>query len=332
MSGESAWAHDARGGDGRPLAERLTSPCIRPLFSLVGSELDSSSPLFSTMNGGMSYCQNCGTGLDAGVNFCPKCGQQIAAAPAPTAAPVAPKPSVQAATASKASVQQKAKRRPRLVLLVFTLGLWASVPWAIRLWRRGNRGGAIAIGVANAFVLVILIAALASGNKTSPSAGAQPASSTTATSAVSPAPAPAPAPKKLTSKQKYIRDHGADANRVQANILLVTIAVTQAKTSGDLTAVAEAAQTAHDNLNNIRQDFATTSSISCPTCSLGDAALELFTAANDLKNSMGALVSYTGNPNPATLAHFNSQYGTAKTEWDEGVNAIWGGRKDKPTL
>jgi hypothetical protein len=54
--------------------------------------------------------------------------------------------------------------------------------------------------------------------------------------------------------------------------------------------------------------------------------------ANDLKNSMGALVAYTGDPNSATLAHFNSQYGSARTEWNEGVNAIWAGEKNKPTI
>ena len=52
--------------------------------------------------------------------------------------------------------------------------------------------------------------------------------------------------------------------------------------------------------------------------------VELFTAANDLKNAMGAVASYTGNPNPATLAHFTTQYQNAVGEWDDSVKTIWG--------
>jgi hypothetical protein len=34
------------------------------------------------------------------------------------------------------------------------------------------------------------------------------------------------------------------------------------------------------------------------------AAVEIFSSADGLKNAMGAMVAYTGNPNPATLPHF----------------------------
>jgi hypothetical protein len=38
---------------------------------------------------------------------------------------------------------------------------------------------------------------------------------------------------------------------------------------------------------------------------------------------MGSLVSYTGNPNPATLAQFTTKYQNAKSEWNDGVRTIW---------
>ena len=53
------------------------------------------------------------------------------------------------------------------------------------------------------------------------------------------------------------------------------------------------------------------------------AALQVFTSANSLKNAMGALVAFAGNPGAATLAHFTSQYTPAKEEWDAGVSTIW---------
>ena len=56
---------------------------------------------------------------------------------------------------------------------------------------------------------------------------------------------------------------------------------------------------------------------------VGNAALEIFSSANNLKNAMGALVAYTGNPNPATLAHFSTQYQPAVAEWNKGIEAMW---------
>jgi hypothetical protein len=34
-------------------------------------------------------------------------------------------------------------------------------------------------------------------------------------------------------------------------------------------------------------------------------------------------VAYTGNPNPATLAHFTTQLEAAKAKWNQGVDEIW---------
>jgi hypothetical protein len=50
----------------------------------------------------------------------------------------------------------------------------------------------------------------------------------------------------------------------------------------------------------------------------------MFVGAKDLKNSMGALVAYLGNPNRATFARFTNEYEQAVAEWDAGVRIVWG--------
>ncbi len=91
------------------------------------------------------------------------------------------------------------------------------------------------------------------------------------------------------------------------------------KTDADLYQIAQGAQEAHDALDAVRQSFADSGGDG----SLGDAELDVFSAANDLKNSMGALVAYAGDSNPATLAHFTSQFGEARAQWNHGVRVIW---------
>jgi glycosidase len=93
----------------------------------------------------------------------------------------------------------------------------------------------------------------------------------------------------------------------------------------------QGARNAHDNPDNVRQNFAlqTTSD-----GALGNDETEVFAAANDLKNAMGAAVAYTGNPNAATLAQFTTKYQTAVAEWNSGVSDIWktAGSAKPPTL
>ena len=122
----------------------------------------------------------------------------------------------------------------------------------------------------------------------------------------------------------YIDKHGADANRVQANVMIVQIAVLDFQkhpTQSKLDALAIAAQDAHDRIDDLRQNFADSGS---------NAQLNVFMGANDLKNSMGALVDYAGTQNAATLAHFHSQYTTARSEWNSGVRSIWRTAKREP--
>lgn len=82
---------------------------------------------------------------------------------------------------------------------------------------------------------------------------------------------------------------------------------------------AQLAQQAHDSIDGVRDDFATGDD----SGALENAEAEMFDAANGLKNSMGAVVAYTGNPNPATLASFTTQYQPATAEWNDGVRKLW---------
>jgi hypothetical protein len=60
------------------------------------------------------------------------------------------------------------------------------------------------------------------------------------------------------------------------------------------------------------------------------AGADLTSAVNEFKNSMAALGTYTGNPNPSTLASFTNQYQTAVADWDSSVQAIYAGTASTP--
>jgi hypothetical protein len=143
--------------------------------------------------------------------------------------------------------------------------------------------------------------------------------------------------KSQTPKQQaqgYIKSMSRDVNTVQASVESVqagmVILSKGGVTADALNQFAQLAQQAHDSIDAVRQDFATTDT----SGNLGNSEVELFAAANDLKNAMGAVVAYTGNPNPATLAHVTSQYQNAVGEWDDGVTTVWSiaGESKPPTL
>ena len=179
------------------------------------------------------------------------------------------------------------------------------------------------IGCGGLIGLIILIAILVAvfGGKSKPSTA--PPTTTTAAPSI---------PANEAAARSYIRDHGGDSYRVQANLLNVQLAVGEAVRSATQTNIyklAQTAQTAHDNLDAIRSNFTYSDS-----GRLGDAEGNVLLAANDLKNSMGSLVTYTGTPNPATLAQFSTQYANARAEWNSGVKTIWriAHRKHPPTV
>jgi hypothetical protein len=207
------------------------------------------------------------------------------------------------------------------------------VPWLRRKWSGGQRGVAIVVGGLYGLSLIAVVSGIASSSSNkSPTTAAS--SSPSATPAAASAPPKPQIPKSERDARAWIKDHGGDSYRVQANVLNAEIAaaplaksVTQAK----LDQAAQAAQTAHDDLDAIRSNFALGSQDSG---ALGNAELFASSGANDLKNSMGALVALAGTPNAATVAHFNAQFGQAKSEWNQSVRTIWriAHRKHPPTV
>jgi hypothetical protein len=122
-----------------------------------------------------------------------------------------------------------------------------------------------------AILIVVGVAgnALTGGDKKTPSTGGAPQSS------------------GLSASQTYIRNHGADANQVAVNVATVQVGVSLLQgspTAANVNQLAQFAQQAHDNLDALRNNFAESDS-----GTLGNAELEVFSGANDLKNAMGAL-------------------------------------------
>jgi zinc-ribbon domain len=248
-----------------------------------------------------AFCEQCGAALGEGAKFCPACGKQVTTSTSeqPPARP-APFPNPAEAVPPQHVTPPK-KKKPR---------------WGRR----------ILVGF-GALVLLIIIISVIAGQSSTNNVGATGPSTTT--------PPSEPAiPEAEKNARAWIQQLYSDSNKVTANVQVVQIQVgltAKNATVANIDKLAQYAQQAHDNLDAIRNDFALTNQDSG---TLGNAELSAFSGANDLKNSMGALVAYTGNPNAATLASFTTQYNKARGEWNYGVRTIWriAHRKHPPTV
>jgi ABC-type transporter Mla subunit MlaD len=117
------------------------------------------------------------------------------------------------------------------------------------------------------------------------------------------------APKAVNTK---VATDVAEVSAAVTDTLAALGEATKQATQDNINALASLAQQAHDTLSNVRDQMA-----------LDNVPTDVEVATNDLKNAMGALVAYTGNPNPATLAHFTSQWTTAEGEWNDAVIALY---------
>ncbi|MFL6164501.1 MAG: hypothetical protein ACJ74U_20075 [Jatrophihabitantaceae bacterium] len=131
----------------------------------------------------------------------------------------------------------------------------------------------------------------------------------------------------------YVQKYGAEAVAVQGDVqqvqaLLKTTAANA--TDASVGRLAIMAQAAHDDLDSGRSDFATDGGGG----DVGAAITSMYSAVNDLKNAMGGIVAYTGNPNPATEAKMVTQYQNAVAEWNDAVTTIWSvaGEGKPPTV
>jgi hypothetical protein len=173
--------------------------------------------------------------------------------------------------------------------------------------RKVRRFFSISLGF---FVLVMILVAVSGGQKT-PKANSS--------SAVQ----KKPDSPSDTEALAWIKEHRVEAEEVQSIVQSVQAAVGKAMkegSAGNLDEVATVAQEAHNKVNELREGFNAADDSNEVDAS---ASVEVMEGANELKNSMGALVEYTGNPNPATLAHFTTQYNSGKEKWNEGVSTLW---------
>lgn len=150
--------------------------------------------------------------------------------------------------------------------------------------------------------------------------------------------------RKAAGDQKardYIKSHAGDLTNTQhavqnAELGLGLVALDLKKNrdpSADVANAAQAAQDAHDRLDQIRNDFALNSDSDTSTAR-GNAELEVFSAANDLKNAMGQMVAVLSSNTLGSAVKFKSQYVQAADEWNAGVKTLYrlAHRRGAPTV
>jgi hypothetical protein len=132
----------------------------------------------------------------------------------------------------------------------------------------------------------------------------------------------------ITKMHHDWNDVQVSVQAVQAGLQILT---KDGATPSAMVQFSQLAQQSHDSIDGIRDDFATTDT----SGKLGNAELELFTAANGLKNSMGQMVVVAdSNASTGSMAKFEEEYGPARSEWNAGVREIWklAGKKHPPTV
>lgn len=195
-------------------------------------------------------------------------------------------------------------------------------------WQRRSNGGKVALVILGLFLALIIAGAASGGSKSSRTSSTATTSSTpTGTHSASSHSSPASTTPSISGAEKEAREyiahkgHVINFGRVDYEHVATLIALSS-KSPEDTEVVdeiAKVAQEAHDEIDGFRQELFETEAGG----KLKEATFELSEGANELKNAMGAIVAYTGNPDPATLAHATTQLQTAKSKWNESVEEIW---------
>jgi outer membrane murein-binding lipoprotein Lpp len=110
-----------------------------------------------------------------------------------------------------------------------------------------------------------------------------------------------------------------DLQYIAGQVGLVQSAITDyisTPNQANLDQMAQAAQMAHDQINQWKDNIGIDGNSN-------SHALDAQVAAGDLKNAMGALVAYSGNPNAATLASLTTQFDGAVGEWNSAITALY---------
>ncbi len=129
----------------------------------------------------------------------------------------------------------------------------------------------------------------------------------------------------------YVRTISADAAQVQAYQVKVGLDILH----NDPTALAQDAQTAHDDFVNVKTDITAAGANVADNSRLGNAEYQMDNAINELKNAMGALVAFAENPDAGTLGVAKSQLDRGITDWDQAATVLWtmaGQESEIPTL
>jgi len=130
----------------------------------------------------------------------------------------------------------------------------------------------------------------------------------------------------------YIRRVGNAASDLQSTVADVETAdgiYEQTPSDSNLIGVTRIVELAHTQLNQDRDV------IPYPGSGvLGTAEGKMFNAANELKDSMGAMLRVADSPTPTNIVSFQTQFHEGRSEWNEGVRAVWrfAGKKNPPTV
>ena len=196
-----------------------------------------------------------------------------------------------------------------------------------------SRGWLIAAGVVAFLVVASALSQLGNKRATVPVAHTTPASVASVAPAEAPSTVSEPSAAATTtaptvSKQavRFVNTTSQDATDVQTDVVAVESGIQllakdpNSIDQAALDQLASLAQQGHDDLSSRKDAIAVATD---GTGQIQNLEAEAYAGVNDMKNSLGALVAYTGNPNPATLAQFTSQFQTGKGEWNDAVTQLW---------
>lgn len=168
------------------------------------------------------------------------------------------------------------------------------------------KGGCLGLVVLVIIVVIIVAAVSGGGSKSSPEKEAR---------------------SYIASKSHTINIGRVDYEHVAALIGLLGKSGNESESV--VNEIAKVAQEAHNEIDGFRQELFDSEA---SNEKLKSATLELSEGANELKNAMGAIVAYTGSPNPASLAHATTQMQAAKSKWNTGAEEVWNIAKESGAM
>ena len=130
-------------------------------------------------------------------------------------------------------------------------------------------------------------------------------------------------PKSIRSRYaEFIKRNADGLNRVSGEARTIFVEIQLQKdntTKADLVHLAGDAHTADDDLNALRQNLD-------GRVDRGNTApMDVFSAANDLENAMGQVVTWAGDPtNAAVTAQIAQKLRAAGAEWNRAMHELYG--------